>query len=121
MVYKLKLKGGLCNKLFCLFSGVEIAIREKEKLLEPNFGLRNEILFSDIYDIEFFNKKIKESTGVEDLMIPLIIFESKTQKDSRVPRLVDGNRLWNLSEKNLNKQRNENIMEKSCMNIVLHM
>ena len=46
MVYKLKLKGGLCNKLFCLFSGVEIAIREKEKLLEPNFGLRNEILFS---------------------------------------------------------------------------
>lgn len=119
MVYKLKLKGGLCNKLFCLFSGVEIALREKEKLLEPNFGLRNEILFSDIYDIEFFNKKIKESTGVEDLMIPSIIFESKTQKDSRVSRLADGNRLWNLSEKNLNKQRNENIMEKSCMNIVV--
>ena len=117
MVYKLKLKGGLCNKLFCLFSGVEIAIRDKEKLLEPNFGLRNDILFSDIYDIEFFNQKIRESTGVKDLMIP-----SKTQKDSCLlskAKIIDGNFLWNLSEKNLKKQRKENIMEKSCMNIVV--
>ena len=110
MVYKLKLKGGLCNKLFCLFSGVEIAIRDKEKLLEPNFGLRNDILFSDIYDIEFFNQKIRESTGVKDLMIP-----SKTQKDSCLlskVKIIDGNFLWNLSEKNLKKQRKENRMEK---------
>mgnify|MGYP001218317992 CR=1 FL=1 len=117
MVYKLKLKGGLCNKLFCLFSGVEIAIRDKEKLLEPNFGLRNDILFSDIYDIEFFNQKIRESTGVKDLMIP-----SKTQKDSCLlskVKIIDGNFLWNLSEKNLKKQRKENRMEKSCMNIVV--
>tara|TARA_B100000902_G_scaffold226247_1_gene214809 strand:- start:24908 stop:26932 length:2025 start_codon:yes stop_codon:yes gene_type:complete len=117
MVYEIKLKGGLCNKLFCLFSGVEIAIKEKEKLLEPNFGLTNEILFSDIYDIDFFNKNMRKYTGLKEFMIPKKIYNSSNILI--VKKVLNGNKLWNISEKNLKKQRNENMMKMNCMNVIV--
>ena len=55
---------------FVYFSACDIAIKKNIKILEPVFGWKKEILFSDIYDIEFFNNKMKKFNNGEDIMIP---------------------------------------------------
>ena len=65
---KADLKGGLCNKLFYLFSACVIAIKDGLHLIEPTFGWKRSILFSDIYDMEFFNEQMKEHFHGQPLM-----------------------------------------------------
>ena len=105
---QIKLEGGLCNKLFCLFSACDIAIKKKIKILEPEFGWKKKILFSDIYDIEFFNNKMKKFNNGENIMIPI----DKKNKYKIIENTIN---LWNYSEKNITKKRENNQINKNCM------
>ena len=89
---QVELKGGLCNKLFCLFSACDIAIKNNIKLLEPVFGWNTDILFSDIYDISYFNSVMKKYNGGSDIMIP------QADKHKRKYKMMSAPNLWKYSE-----------------------
>lgn len=111
-ILQIKLKGGLCNKLFCLFSACDIAIKKNIKILEPVFGWEKKILFSDIYDIEYFNNKMKEFNNGENIMIPF----NEKNKYKIIKNTID---LWSYSEKIISKQRKNNQINKNCMMIAV--
>jgi len=104
-ILEIKLSGGLCNKLFCLFSACDIAIKNNIKLLEPVFGWKKKIMFSDIYDLDYFNKKMGK----------IIIIPIKEKNNYNIKK--NNINLWKYSETILKKQRNKNKYEKDCMNI----
>lgn len=104
------LNGGLCNKLFCLFSACDIAINKQIQLLEPNFGWKRKILFSDIYDIDFFNDMMKKHNNGKDIMIPY----NERNKYKIIKNSIN---LWNYSEKIITKQRQDNQISRNCMMI----
>lgn len=111
-ILQIKLKGGLCNKLFCLFSACDIAIKNNIKILEPTFGWKKKILFSDIYDIDFFNNKMKEFNNGEDIMI-----SNKVKNKYKI--IKNTTCLWGYCEKIINKQRLTNQINKNCMMIAV--
>lgn len=113
-ILEVKFIGGLCNKLFCLFSACEIAINDNIQILEPKFGWRRPILFSDIYDIEYFNENmIKFNSNLKrNLIVPFNQKENFKIKKNNID-------LWKYSENHLKKQRAENLMSKNCMNIIV--
>lgn len=92
------LQGGLCNKLLCLISASDIAIKEECRLIEPYFGWKKRILFSDIYDLDYFNSKIFEFTGVRNLIISRKKYLSLQDKQQSIENVIS---LWEYSEKNL--------------------
>lgn len=59
---EIDLYGGLCNKLHCLFSACEIAIERNCVLVEPYFGWKDKILFSEIFDMDYFNDYMRRFT-----------------------------------------------------------
>jgi hypothetical protein len=112
--FKVKLKGGLCNKLFHLFSACEIAINKNLKIIDPIFGWKNEILFSEIYDIDYFNDKIKNYNNGN-----ILIIKNNNLDDLNIIECnID---LWNYSQKNLRIMRKKNeIKYNSMMCIILN-
>lgn len=110
---QVELKGGLCNKLFCLFSACDIAIKNNIKLLEPVFGWNTDILFSDIYDISYFNSVMKKYNGGSDIMIP------QADKHKHKYKKMSAPNLWKYSENILKTQRQNCKLDKHCMNIVV--
>lgn len=111
-ILEVKLDGGLCNKLFNLFSACDIAIKKKIKILEPHFGWKRKILFSDIYDIDFFNEKMRKFNNGEDIIIPM--------KEKDKYKMIKNNiKLWDYSEKILKKQRESNQISGNCMMIAV--
>lgn len=114
---EIELKGGLNNKLFCLFSACDIAIKNKSILVEPQFGWKKKILFSDIYDIDYFNEKMKDYNGGNNLMIA----RKHIRFNLRIINSIKKNRinLWKYSEDVLEGQRASNKMSKDSMNILV--
>jgi hypothetical protein len=112
-----ELKGGLSNKLFCLFSVCNIAIDNNYVLVEPHFGWKNKILFSDIYDLCYFNEQMKKYNNGNDLMIA----RKYLRYNLRIKNNIKNNNidLWQYSENILGVQRSEKKMSKDCMNIIV--
>lgn len=96
------LQGGLCNKLHFLISACDIAIKEESYIIEPFFGWKKNILFSDIYDLDYFNFKMQELTNGRSLLIPKSNIDTETSKRKSIDNVVD---LWAYSEKELMLQR----------------
>ena len=96
-ILKVKLQGGLCNKLLCLFAACEIAQKYNFQLLEPEFGWHKKILFSDIYDIDFFNQQLAKHVGGRDIMVARNTV-SNEKLHNRIRK--DQFNLWQWSEKN---------------------
>lgn len=110
---QISIGGGLCNKLFHLFSACEIAIKKNYIIIEPYFGWKEKILFSEIYNIHFFNESMKKYNNNNNIIIEQInVPEGANITFNDIP-------LWKLSEKNLKKQREKCIMRKNCMNIAV--
>lgn len=107
-----QLSGGLCNKLFCLFSACDIAIKNNTCIVDPIFGWARKILFSDIYDIDYFNESMKPYFNGNNI----IVKNEDVQPNSQIIRL---DWLWEYSEQILKIQREECKMNKDCMNIVV--
>lgn len=100
------LKGGLCNKLLCLFSACDIALKQEAYIVEPDFGWNNRILFSDIYDIDYFNKVMSKHYNSKNLMIA----KGGIQKNKFLKflslKVIDNNiDLWDYSEQELAIER----------------
>lgn len=106
------LKGGLCNKLFCLFSACDIAINNKYQLIEPYFGWKRKILFSEIYDIHHFNHNMRKYNNGIDIMIPI-------NEKSKYNVKKNEQDLWTYSEKILKLQRNINEIDSNCMMLIV--
>ena len=119
MYIKFELKKGFCNKLFYFFSICDIAIKKKYVLIEPYFGRSSyNTLFSEIYDIDYFNDKMRKYTkGEYNLMISLKDFNERERKSDDVIENTIG--LWKHSENILAVQRDTNKMSESCTNITV--
>lgn len=96
------LQGGLCNKLHCLFSACDIAIKENSYLIEPYFGWEKKILFSEMYDLNYFNLQMSEFTNGRSLIVPRDKINSKAKENRSIDNIID---LWEYSEKKLFEER----------------
>ncbi len=93
------LRGGLCNKLPCLFSACDIALKHKIYLVEPEFGWHNKILFSDIYNLEYFNNEMRKYFGGEDLIVKRSEISTNSLKNLINPKVRHNIlNLWTYSE-----------------------
>jgi len=96
---RIHLQGGLCNKLHCLFSACDIALKQESYLVEPYFGWNSKILFSDIYDIDHFNDVMSKYYNGKCLMIPKkSVPKNKLSTWKVLDNYID---LWDYSEKEL--------------------
>ncbi len=122
-IYYIKLAGGLCNKLFHLISACDIAIKEGKQILEPHFGWKKQILFSDIYDIKYFNHMMKSYNNDQDIMVSIKDKEDYTiidinnvitEKYNYINidlTTISTNNLWTYSNYLLQIQRNLNTID----------
>jgi hypothetical protein len=98
---KVELIGGLCNKLFCFFSAVDIALTEGYTLIEPEFGWKTKVKMSSVWNID------KIRTGIPELKW----CSSDVFQLANIGLAVDnivcktGAELWAYSESVLLKQR----------------
>lgn len=113
-ILDIKLHGGLCNKLLCLFAACEIAQKNKYQILEPEFGWHKKILFSDIYDIDFFNQNMSKHFDGKNVMVARdSTSDKKVQQKIRCDRID----LWQYSQKNLTHLRSNRIIYSNSMMI----
>ena len=92
------LQGGLCNKLHCFFSACDLAINEKCFLIEPYFGWSERILFSEIYDLPYFNERMRPFAGGRNILVS----RREACSGKGIDNVVD---LWGHSERELYEQR----------------
>ena len=88
--------GGLCNKIFCLSADIHHALNDRQTISEPIFGWNRKIKFSEIFDIEYFNKSVFKLTGFDNIICDQL---GTKRRD-----------LWSKSEALVKKQRQSNIL-----------
>ena len=116
VLLEITLKAGLCNKLYCLFSACQIAIKNDIQILEPFFGWDKRILFSEIYDMFFFNEQMKSMNNGKNIMISRDEYIKQKSKYILKKNMVN---LWKHAGIVLAKQREKQHMSLMCMNIVV--
>jgi hypothetical protein len=94
-----ELIGGLCNKLFCLISAIDICLLEGYTLIEPDFGWKRPVKMGGIWNLD------KLIAGVSGLQI-ISQGELSIQPDTVIINKA-GTELWKYSETILAKQRTE--------------
>ena len=109
-ILEVKLDGGLCNKIFCLMAACDMCHDSHYRILEPEFGWKEKILFSDIYDIAFFNQQMKLYFGIDDFMVKRDAIEEQSLKSKIRYNKVEQNKLWSRSESNLSSLRLHNVI-----------
>ncbi len=114
-ILEVKLKGGLCNKLMCLFSACDIAIKQNATILEPIFGWKEKILFSDIYDLDYFNKSMAKYNNGKDIIV-------SREQIRRYPALKKRFRfnyidLWTYEYDTIKEQNNRIVLDKDSMRL----
>ncbi len=113
-ILEVQLQGGLCNKLLCLFAACEIAQKNNFQIVEPEFGWRKKILFSDIYDIDFFNQSMSEHFGGRNIMVTAATIRNENlKKKVRYDKFC----LWEHSGKSLSHLRRHKVIYSNSMMI----
>lgn len=113
-ILKVDFVGGLCNKLFDLFAICDIAIKNKIQIADPLFGWpKKDVYFSEIYDLDFFNKEMRKFNNNEDIII--------SKDDFSNYEIINNNqyKLGEYSQNILRNQREKYNMNKECMNIIV--
>jgi hypothetical protein len=104
------LPGGLCNKLFCLFSACDIVLKEGGTIIEPYFGWNKKILFSDIYDLDYFNHSMSKYRNGAHVMITR---DTATNDKKIIRNTIEHHiNLWKYSQKDLAVERRESFISK---------
>ena len=112
-----ELKGGLCNKLFCLASAIEICLSQGYGLIVPVFGWKRPVSFGEVWNIDRFR------AGFPDLCLLESGHEPTIKKT--------GAELWTYSENKISAYREEGNIPRDAIlcrlvqclepaNIVLH-
>jgi len=114
-IIEIQLTGGLCNKLYCLFAACEIAQKNNFQILEPEFGWHRKILFSDIYDINFFNQNMSKYFGGRNIMVSMNIVREEKLENKIRHNAVENINLWKYSENNLSHLRTNRIINSNSM------
>jgi hypothetical protein len=96
---KVELIGGLCNKLFCFFSSVDIALTEGYTLVEPDFGWKTKVKMSNVWNVDKIRACIPELKWCSAEVFQL----SNISADNIIYK--SGAELWAYSEDILLKQR----------------
>ena len=96
---KVELIGGLCNKLFCFFSAVDIALSGGYILIEPDFGWKAKVKMSSVWNVDKIRAGIPELKWCSSEVFQL----SNISADRIVYKT--GTELWAYSEAVLLKQR----------------
>lgn len=104
---KVELIGGLCNKLFCFFSAVDIAIKNGYILVEPEFGWKVKLCMSQVWNVD------KLRLGVPELLwCSLAEFTVSAIAANNVV-YKSGAELWDYSEAILRQQRELCILKRN--------
>lgn len=104
---KVELIGGLCNKLFCFFSAVSIALTEDYILIEPDFGWKVNVNMSSVWNVD------KLCNGIPELKWCSSEDFRSLNIDANKIFNKSGAELWAYSEANLLKQRQTCILNRN--------
>lgn len=113
---KIRLKGGLCNKLYCLFSACDIAFKRQAYIIEPYFGWHKKILFSDIFDINLFNSLMSQYNNGEQLIYPKDMVVKNKNRNKIIKNYVD---LWEYSVKDWTKEQETGRIESNSTKLLV--
>lgn len=113
---KVELIGGLCNKLFCFFSAVEIALSGGYILVEPYFGWKEKVKMSDVWNVN------KLCSGIPELKwCSLADFNSRVIMPENIIH-KSGAELWQFSENKLAIMRSTCVLNRNsdiCCRVIL--
>ena len=106
---KVELIGGLCNKLFCFFSAVDIAIKNGYVLVEPEFGWKVKVNMSQVWNVDKLRSglpELKWCSLAEFKTVEVMMNADKVLYKS-------GAELWAYSEDILKGQRATRILKRN--------
>lgn len=104
---KVELIGGLCNKLYCFFSAVDIALAGGYVLIEPEFGWKTKVKMSSVWNVDKIRAGIPELRWCSYDTFQL----SNIDADNIIYK--SGAELWAYSEAVLLKQREDCVLRRN--------